>query len=87
MEIVTRRENILRGTGPTAVNAAKTHCIHGHEFTPENTLPNQGARKCRTCHLAILRVAYAKRRDTTLAAFEAAERRGADVVPIRDSVA
>ncbi len=33
------------------VNAAKTHCKRGHEFTPENTAPNNGGRgrKCRTC--------------------------------------
>lgn len=32
-------------------NAAKTHCKRGHEFTPENTLPNgrPGWRKCREC--------------------------------------
>ncbi|MFA4084234.1 NUMOD4 motif-containing HNH endonuclease [Mycobacteroides salmoniphilum] len=30
----------------------KTHCIHGHEYTPENTviLRNpKGAKRCRTC--------------------------------------
>lgn len=30
-------------------NAAKTHCIAGHEFTPENTRVRGGTRKCRTC--------------------------------------
>ena len=26
------------------------HCIHGHEFTPENTLiTKKGRRSCRTC--------------------------------------
>ena len=32
--------------------AAKTHCTHGHEFTPENTYVAPGApahRHCRTC--------------------------------------
>lgn len=30
---------------------AKTHCNHGHEFTPENTGTNkQGHRFCRHCH-------------------------------------
>lgn len=31
-----------------------THCIHGHEFTPENTLRfgPQFARTCRVCHNA-----------------------------------
>jgi len=29
---------------------AKTHCKHGHEYTPENTYRNcRGHRECRTC--------------------------------------
>lgn len=33
------------------VQANKTHCIHGHEFTPENTLirRNDGGRQCKAC--------------------------------------
>jgi hypothetical protein len=38
-------------------NAKKTHCRHGHEFTPENTLytqvsdrPHLMRRQCRTCN-------------------------------------
>jgi hypothetical protein len=27
----------------------KTHCKHGHEFTPENTRVYRGARTCLTC--------------------------------------
>lgn len=51
LEPVTDRENVLRGVGPSAVHARKTHCIHGHEFTPENTriLP-RGERVCLACH-------------------------------------
>jgi hypothetical protein len=37
LEPVTLRTNLLRGETIPATNAAKTHCIHGHEFTPENT--------------------------------------------------
>jgi diadenosine tetraphosphatase ApaH/serine/threonine PP2A family protein phosphatase len=29
----------------------KTHCIHGHEFTPENTYSYHGKRVCKTCAL------------------------------------
>jgi hypothetical protein len=33
-----------------AINAAKTHCIHGHDFTPGNTALIRGHhRDCRTC--------------------------------------
>ena len=52
MELVTSRENTLRGTGPTALNAQATHCKNGHEFTAENTYepPHRpGRRECRIC--------------------------------------
>lgn len=47
----TSRENTLRGSGVTAANLAKTHCVNGHEFTPENTYErrDRGGRECRTC--------------------------------------
>ena len=53
LEPVTRRENVLRGEGPAKLgllNGAKTHCKHGHPFTPENTYYRpSGGRACRTC--------------------------------------
>lgn len=50
LEPVTPLENTMRGEGPTAVNARKTHCVHGHEFTPENTyIRPDGSRKCIAC--------------------------------------
>lgn len=50
LEPVTNRENTLRGDTVTTRNAAKTHCIHGHEFTPENTHQRPGGgRDCRVC--------------------------------------
>lgn len=43
-------ENVLRGVGPSAVNSRKTHCKHGHEFSPLNTrITREGYRECRTC--------------------------------------
>lgn len=52
LEPVTRRVNLLRSPfTPTSLNAAKTHCKYGHEFTPENTyVDKHGHRTCRTCH-------------------------------------
>lgn len=51
LEPVTHAENVLRGVGPTAVNAAATHCSLGHELTEANTYvyPGRGARECRIC--------------------------------------
>lgn len=54
LEAVPMIINTLRGTGPTAINAAKTHCVRGHEFTPENTYRASNGRGgygrgCRAC--------------------------------------
>jgi hypothetical protein len=64
LEPVTNRENVLRGVGPTAKNARKTHCIRGHEFTPENTYGYEGypGRGCRICRRASDAASRARRR-------------------------
>lgn len=50
LEAVTPRENTLRGIGPTAVNARKTHCARGHELSGHNLiLRPDGWRACRAC--------------------------------------
>lgn len=54
LELVTFRTNILRGIGIAAENTVKTHCINGHEFTPENTYNRQRPgrqpeRACKSC--------------------------------------
>lgn len=50
MEVVTIGVNTLRSDNPPAMNARKTHCKRGHEFTPENTyVPPSGRRVCREC--------------------------------------
>ena len=65
IEYVTHSENIHRLIARGRVgarsgwdkngqsNKTKTHCIHGHEFTKANTLPNAygKGRRCRTCKL------------------------------------
>jgi HNH endonuclease len=51
LELVTRKENILRGIGPTANNARKTHCPRGHIYDDSNTYHSRGQRECRTCKL------------------------------------
>lgn len=37
LEQVSWQENLLRGEGIPAINAKKTHCKRGHEFTKANT--------------------------------------------------
>lgn len=50
LEPVSHRVNSLRGRSQFAKNAAKTHCLRGHEFTTDNTYVDpQGGRQCRTC--------------------------------------
>ncbi|MER7361941.1 HNH endonuclease [Nonomuraea wenchangensis] len=52
MEPVPTKVNVLRGVGPAAVNARKTHCLRGHAFTEANIYrpPSRpGRRYCRAC--------------------------------------
>lgn len=58
LEIVTDRENILRGVGRAAENAAKTLCIRGHEFTETE----KRGRFCRECDNYRQRRAYARKK-------------------------
>lgn len=43
------QDMIAKGRGN---HQRKTHCAHGHEFTPENTRLWRGARHCRACKRA-----------------------------------
>jgi hypothetical protein len=55
LEPVTSAVNTRRGRSPSAVNARKTHCVRGHEFTPQNTAWKVSTarprprRLCRAC--------------------------------------
>lgn len=50
MQVVSHRENTLRGHGPSATNARKTKCCNGHDFDETNTyITPKGARQCRAC--------------------------------------
>lgn len=52
LEPVTNRENILRGTSFSAVNASKTHCHQGHPLSAENLyISGRGYRHCRACNV------------------------------------
>lgn len=50
LEVVTTKVNVLRGIGPTAINARKTHCIRGHPLSGDNLYTRRsGKRQCRIC--------------------------------------
>lgn len=63
LEVVTHKENILRGTGAGARNAKKTHCPKGHAYSEDNIYWSKAAnnriqRHCRTCNLARFKARY-----------------------------
>jgi hypothetical protein len=53
LELVTSRENTLRGDSPAARRARQTHCQRGHLFDDANTLVTVVAgrvrRRCKAC--------------------------------------
>lgn len=51
LEPVSMRENLMRGNGVAARNAAKATCPKGHAFDDTNTYRDKtGRRHCRACH-------------------------------------
>lgn len=46
-EVVTLKENVLRGVGLSAQNARKTHCKNGH---PLSMIDRKTRRKCGVCY-------------------------------------
>ena len=51
LEPVTPRVNVLRSEAPSARYAVQTHCIRGHEFTPDNIAnSSDGHRRCKECN-------------------------------------
>ncbi len=60
LEVVTFRENVLRGGAPTAANAQKTHCPRGHRY--DGRAEGGRERFCRTCRRTHQAAYDAKRR-------------------------
>lgn len=60
LQPVTVRENLLRGEGPSAVNAEKTHCPKGHPYSGDNlyVYPTSNIRRCRECGRQQCRARY-----------------------------
>jgi hypothetical protein len=63
LQCVTAAVNNERSGSPSAINARKTHCEAGHEYTPENTYihPQRGTRDCRKCRAIRTRESDARR--------------------------
>jgi hypothetical protein len=58
LEPVTNAENIRRA----ALANARSHCPHGHEYTPENSyFDPKGGRRCRECQRLAQRERYRER--------------------------
>jgi len=49
LQVVTLKENVLRGGGITAQNARKTHCSVGHPLDGPNLYVYRGQRRCKAC--------------------------------------
>lgn len=66
LELVTNRENVLRGISSAATNAKKTHCKRGHELSGSNVfLCKKGGgrwRECKKCKVERNRILKAKKR-------------------------
>lgn len=61
LEAVTQRENNMRSpTVVSALNARKTHCPKGHEYSEQNLRRAKYGRMCRICHNEVKRAAYLK---------------------------
>lgn len=61
LEAVTIRVNTLRGDGPSAAYAERTHCKHGHPLSGDNVRQEHNRRRCLTC----LRARSSSRRANT----------------------
>lgn len=47
----TRAENMEHQQADGShYNTEKTHCLRGHELTPDNLVPHPYARQCKACH-------------------------------------
>lgn len=74
LEMVTSKENTLRGTSFSAVNATKTNCPKGHLLSGTNLLKSGKRRHCRECMRKRNREYKANRKTSFRAAFAAADK-------------
>lgn len=63
LEPETRRDNLLKGRGPAAMNAVKVRCLRGHSLSgPNLRIDSNGDRQCRTCDRYRARKSYRRRK-------------------------
>lgn len=85
LEVVTPRENHLRGVGFGALNVIKTHCPKGHALEDGNLdayAMKSGRRACQECMRERCRVWHHKNRDARLEkmlSYRAARKQGASL--------
>lgn len=61
LELISHRENVLRGNTIMAAKVAQTHCKHGHPLSGDNLyIRPTGRRECRACRRDGLARFYAK---------------------------
>jgi hypothetical protein len=63
LEPVTRKENILRGTAPSAVHARKEACPQGHPYDRTVTRRGTTERRCSVCERTRARAGYHRRKE------------------------
>lgn len=58
LRLLTRSENAAN-----QLDSYKTHCVNGHEYTPENTTvkTRNGKRSCKACNRDRMRAVYRQR--------------------------
>ena len=68
LEPVTMKENTMRGNSFSKVNALKTHCQNGHEYTNENTYlyKKNKRRECVICMKEREKIYYLKNRESII---------------------
>lgn len=63
LEVVTNRENCIRGMKPTMISHRENRCLRGHPLTEENTYQKtDGTRQCRICLRVVNNRSYARRK-------------------------
>jgi hypothetical protein len=62
LEVVSCRENLMKGDTIAKQNAEKTHCKRGHEFNNKNTRFFKNERYCLPCHQELQRQYYISRK-------------------------